>query len=154
MVFMIHIDKRRLGLDGVGRYKTTFDQLVRRLLEQITVFKRSRFMFAGIANEIVILHSMIEDLFPLDAGGKTCTSTPTEPGLLQFVDDIVGTQFFHTLLPGLVASDLPIGLDFPRSTFKLLKHSWFSRSRHAPFLVRLVRCVERYYKVPGPYTSR
>src|SRR4029079_13925203 len=102
---MIHIDKRRLGFDGIGRNETTFDQLVRRLFEQITIFKGSWLMFARIADEIVIFYAMIEDLFPLDTGGKACPPTSTEPCLLQLIDDIVRTQFFHALLPGLVAPD-------------------------------------------------
>ena len=106
------------------------------MLKQVTVFKRPWLMFACIADEIMFLHPMIEDLFPLDAGGKARAPSTTEPGFLQFVDDVVRAQLFDALLPGLVAPDLQVGLDIPGSAIKRLKNSWFSRSRHAPFLTR------------------
>ena len=111
-------------------------------------------MFACVADEIVFLHPMIEDFFPLDAGGKARAPSPTEPGFFQFIDDIVCAQLFDTLLPGLVAPDLPVGLDIPGRAIKRLENSWFSRSRHAPFLTRLAQPMDRYYKVPGRYSSR
>src|ERR1043165_8050773 len=86
---MIHIDKRRFGLDGVGRNEATFDKLVGRLLVQLPVFKCTWFMFACITDKIVVLHPMVEDLFPFDPGRKASAATPTEPGFLQFIDDLV-----------------------------------------------------------------
>src|SRR5712691_5827053 len=120
---MIHVNERRLGLDRVSRDEAAFDKLVWRLLEQVTVFKRPWFMFACVADEIVFLHPMIEDLFPLDAGGKARAPSPTEPGFFQFIDDIVRAQLFDALLPGLVAPDLPVGLDIPGSAIKRLENS-------------------------------
>jgi hypothetical protein len=104
------------------------------MLEQIPVFKCPRLMFTGVTDEIVFLHSMVENLFPLDAGGKACTPSPTEPGFLQLIDDIVRTQLFETFLLGLVAPDLPVGFDIPGSALQRLENSWFSRSGHASFL--------------------
>jgi hypothetical protein len=123
VVLMIHIDKCRLCLHRVSPNEATFYELVGRMLEQVTVLKRPWLMFTCVADEIVFLHPMIEDLFPLDAGGKACTSSPTEPGFLQFIDNIVRAQIFDALFPGLVAPDLPVGLDIPGSAIKRVENS-------------------------------
>src|SRR4029077_11699378 len=115
---------------------------------------RPGLMFASIADEIVFLYPMIQNLLPLDAGGKARAASSAEPSFLQFIDDIVRAQLFDALLPGLIAPDLPVGIDIPGSAIKRLENSWFSRSRHAPFLTHLAQRMERYYKVPGWYSSR
>ena len=125
MILMIHIDKCSLRLHRVGPNEATFDELVGCMLKQVPVFKCSWLMFTGITDEIVLLHPMVENLFPLDAGGKACTSSPTEPGFLQLIDDIVRAQLFETFLPGLVTPDLPVGFDIPGSAIKRLENSWF-----------------------------
>src|SRR5688572_3398610 len=134
MVFMIHIDKSPLRLHRVGCNQTTFDELVWCLLEQVTVLECPRLMLARIADEIVFLHPMIQDLFPLDAGRKACATPATEPCFLQFIDDIVCAELFEALLPCLVTPYLSIGLDVPGRAIKRMENSWFSYSRHASVL--------------------
>src|SRR5688572_2432505 len=147
MVFMIHIDKSPLRLHRVGCNQTTFDELVWCLLEQVTVLECPRLMLARIADEIVFLHSMIQNLFPLDAGRKACATPATEPCFLQFIDDIVCGELFEALLPGLVPPDLAIALDFPRRAIKHMENSWFSCSRHALALTHSAQRITQHYKV-------
>jgi hypothetical protein len=66
---------------------------------------------------------MIENLLPLNAGGKARASSPAKPGFLQFIDNIVRAQLFDALLPGLVASDFQIGLDIPGGAIERLENS-------------------------------
>ena len=75
MILMIHVYKGRLRLHRVGRDEAAFDELMWRLFEQVTIFKRPGLMFASIADEIVFLYPMIQDLLPLDAGGKAQLSS-------------------------------------------------------------------------------
>ena len=111
-------------------------------------------MFARIADEVMLFHPVVEDFFPLDPGGETRTTASTKPGFFEFIDDVVRAQFFDALLPGLVASDFQVGLDIPGRAIKRLDNSWFSRSRHAPFLLSLASREERYYKALRRYSSR
>src|SRR5690348_16569218 len=96
----------------------------------MTIFKRSRFVFVGVADEIALFHPVVEDLVPFDSRWKSCSSSPSQTGLLQFINHLGRLQLFHTSLPGFIATDFEIPLHLPRSTLRLLDKAWFCSRRH------------------------
>ena len=72
----------------------------------MAVFKRSWFVFAGVADEIAFFHPVIEHLVPFDSRRNSCTASPPQTGFFELVNDLRGLQLFDTALPGLIATDL------------------------------------------------
>src|SRR5574340_28909 len=94
------------------------------VLEQLTVLESARFMLACVADEVPLLHSMVEHLVPFRTGREPCPSTPPQAGLLDFSDDVVGREVCQALSPSVISADSKVGIDFPGSPFKFLQHPW------------------------------
>src|SRR5215204_6365274 len=106
---------------------------MRQGFEQMPVLKRAGLMLSGIADEVVFFDPMVQDLIPLDAGGKPRPATTAQSRLLELIDYLSGLQFFDTPLPGLIPADLEVSINFPRRSLKRLDEARFCRSRHSLF---------------------
>ena len=82
-------------------------------------------MLAGIADKVTFLDPMIEDLVPLDAGRKACPPTATQSGRFEFLNHLLRCQFLDALFPGLIAADLDVGVNVPRSPIDLFDEAGF-----------------------------
>ncbi len=123
-ILMVDVNIGGFGIHGSRGNETALDQLVRDMLQEMTVFKGARLMLTGVADKVTLLHSMVEDLVPLRTGRKASAATAAQPGFLNFADDVVGGQFFQTLPPGFIPAGLEVGVDFPGCPFKLLQYPW------------------------------
>ncbi len=119
-IFMIRIDEGRLGLNGMSGDQAAFDQLVGKRLEQVPVLECPRLVLAGITDEIMFLHPMIQHLVPFDSGRESGAAPATKPGFFQFGYDILGFQAVDAPLPRLIAPHFEITFNLPGSPFKLL----------------------------------
>ena len=125
LVLVIHVNERGLGLCRSRGDETAFDQLMRNGFQQVTVLKRAGLMLTGVADKISLLDPMIENLVPLHAGGKACTTTTTQSGRFEFLNHLIGRQFLDALFPGLIAADLDVGVDVPGSPIDLFDEAGF-----------------------------
>jgi hypothetical protein len=66
---------------------------------------------------------------------------------------LTSVPLHHTTLPGIIATDLEIPLDLPRSPFDLLNKSWFSGRRHS-YPVKNLSRLSPYYTAPPLPPSR
>src|SRR4051812_14824048 len=104
---------------------------MRQGFEQIPVFKRAGLMLSRIADEVVFLHPMVQDLIPLDTSGKSSPTSSAQARLLELIDHLSGLQFFDTPLPGLIPTDFEVSINFPRGSLKRLDQARFCRSWHS-----------------------
>src|SRR5262245_8761831 len=69
-----------LCLDCTRCEDYTFQNKVRTMLQQQTVFKAAGFVFAGIADEIAGKHRCLDRSTPLRSSRKACAAAPPKPG--------------------------------------------------------------------------
>ena len=82
----VDVQNRFVGTAGNGGNQDAFDDLVRRICQQYSVFKCTRFVFVGIADNVFVT------IFALGGNGglpfapsrETCTAHTAKIGILQF----------------------------------------------------------------------
>ncbi len=90
--FSADVDISPGGTHRISRNKYTFDNLVRILLDNFPVFKRSRFSLIGVDRNNLRKLAVLGHKSPFDPGRKTCTAAAAQPGLFYLLDDLLG---FH-----------------------------------------------------------
>src|SRR5512145_154347 len=97
----------------------------------MTVLKRAGLVLSGITDKIPFFDSMVEDLVPFHAGGKARAATTPEPRCFEFLHHLLRRKFLHALFPGLVPTDLDVGIDVPWGSIDLLHKACVSYRHHS-----------------------
>ena len=82
----VDVQNRFVGTAGNGGNQYAFDDLVRRICQQYAVFKCTRFVFVGIADNVFVAIFALggNGSLPFAPSRETCTAHTAKIGILQF----------------------------------------------------------------------
>ena len=92
-----------MRIDGAPGDHDAFDQLVRHHFHQRAVLAGARLALVGIAQNVFRFGGFLGNETPLHAGGKSRAAAPAQVGFLDFVDDLLGSQFLERAFHAFVA---------------------------------------------------
>ena len=137
-----------MGLESPSGQEAAFDQLMRIVFDQRTVFAGSRFALVGVADDVLRLGRGARHEAPLHPGRKTGAAASPQVRFLDFFDDRIGLHL-EGLFQGLVAVVLEISVQRVRvgDTEPLCQHTDFVRARAEwVFVIAHVRVPMMFFR--------
>ena len=108
--FAADVDVGEVDIGREGGNGKAFDELVRVLVEDVTVLEGAGLGFVAVDNDVVVLAIVVFDEAPLGTGGEARSASTAQVGGFDHVDDLAG---FHGdgFFQGLVAAMGEVGLN-------------------------------------------